>query len=123
MNLALLGDDAAVWPLISALLKSTAHRLTVAALPGELSNRLTALAPTVRQTSQWDGLLVDREVDAVILSGSSELVLEAARRLHVPPSECLVYEDTDPGIESARRAGMSVVDVRTIYTPRRVTKG
>jgi beta-phosphoglucomutase-like phosphatase (HAD superfamily) len=33
-----------------------------------------------------------------------------------------VYEDTDPGIEAARRAGMTVIDVRTLYTPRRVTQ-
>ncbi len=47
--------------------------------------------------------------------------LEAARRLNVDPAGCVVYEDTDPGIEAGLRAGMQVVDVRTLYTPRRVT--
>jgi HAD superfamily hydrolase (TIGR01509 family) len=42
--------------------------------------------------------------------------LEAARRLGVPAAACTVYEDTDLGIESARRAGMRFVDVRTILT-------
>ena len=50
-----------------------------------------------------------------------DIFLEAARRLGVAPRHCQVYEDTDPGIESARRAGMAPVDVRTFYTPRRVT--
>ncbi len=50
-----------------------------------------------------------------------DIFLEAARRLGVAPRHCRVYEDTDPGIESARRAGMDPVDVRTFYTPRRVT--
>ncbi len=50
-----------------------------------------------------------------------DIFLEAARRLNVPPDRCLVYEDTDPGIESALRAGMKVIDVRTLHTPRRVT--
>ncbi len=40
--------------------------------------------------------------------------LEAARRIHVPPADCLVYEDTDAGIEAARRAGMAFVDVRLL---------
>lgn len=47
--------------------------------------------------------------------------LEAARRLGVKPSRCLVYEDTDPGIESARAAGMDVVDVREFFTPARMS--
>ncbi|MCA8989135.1 MAG: HAD-IA family hydrolase [Planctomycetaceae bacterium] len=47
--------------------------------------------------------------------------LEAARRLGVDPKKCLAYEDTDPGLESARQAGMAVIDVRTYFTPARVT--
>lgn len=50
-----------------------------------------------------------------------DVFLEAARRLRVSPTECCVYEDSDPGIEAARRAGMSWVDVRTLFTPRRIT--
>jgi len=50
-----------------------------------------------------------------------DIYLETARRLRVPPQCCLVYEDTDPGLEAARRAGMACIDVRTLYTPRRVT--
>jgi HAD superfamily hydrolase (TIGR01509 family) len=41
-----------------------------------------------------------------------DVFLEAARRLGVPPAACCVYEDADLGIEAARRAGMSWVDVR-----------
>lgn len=33
-----------------------------------------------------------------------DVFLEAARRLGVPPSVCMVYEDADLGIEAARRA-------------------
>jgi len=42
------------------------------------------------------------------------IFLEAARRLGIPPSRCTVYEDSDPGLEAARRAGMARVDVRTL---------
>jgi HAD superfamily hydrolase (TIGR01509 family) len=41
-----------------------------------------------------------------------DVFLEAARRLGVAPAICTVYEDTDLGIEAARRAGMSFVDIR-----------
>jgi len=48
-----------------------------------------------------------------------DVFLEAARRMGVPPSICTVYEDTDLGLEAARRAGMRGVDVRPLYLPRK----
>ena len=41
-----------------------------------------------------------------------DVFLEAARRLGVPPGTCVVFEDTDIGLEAARRGGMMSVDVR-----------
>ena len=41
-----------------------------------------------------------------------DVFLEAARRLRVEPATCVVFEDTDIGLEAARRAGMAGVDVR-----------
>jgi sugar-phosphatase len=37
----------------------------------------------------------------------------AAERLGVPPKECLVFEDTRPGIEAGINAGMQVVGILT----------
>jgi beta-phosphoglucomutase-like phosphatase (HAD superfamily) len=66
--------------------------------------------------------------DAVVTAEDTELhkpepdvFLEAARRLGVPPQYCRVYEDSDLGIEAARRAGMTWVDVREFHRPRRIT--
>ncbi len=47
--------------------------------------------------------------------------LEAARRLGVRPESCLVWEDSDLGIEAARRAGMDWIDVRAFHQPQRLT--
>ena len=41
-----------------------------------------------------------------------EILLEAARRMHVPPGACQVFEDGEAGFEAARRAGMVATDVR-----------
>jgi HAD superfamily hydrolase (TIGR01509 family) len=41
-----------------------------------------------------------------------DVFLEAARRLGVPAAACVVFEDTDIGLEAARRAAMAAVDVR-----------
>ena len=44
-----------------------------------------------------------------------DLFLLAAERLGVAPADCIVYEDGDPGLEAARRAGMRAVDVRVLW--------
>lgn len=43
--------------------------------------------------------------------------LQAARQLGVAPAQCLVFEDSEQGLQAARRAGMPVVDV-TCHGPR-----
>ncbi|MGC4004390.1 MAG: HAD-IA family hydrolase [Pirellulales bacterium] len=59
--------------------------------------------------------------DVELHKPNPDIFLEAARRLDVPPANCLVYEDTDPGIAAAKAAGMHYIDVRTFYRPRRIT--
>ncbi len=44
-----------------------------------------------------------------------DLFLLAAERLGVAPADCIVYEDGDPGLEAARRAGMRAIDVRVLW--------
>jgi HAD superfamily hydrolase (TIGR01509 family) len=39
---------------------------------------------------------------------------EAARRIGVEPQYCQVFEDSDAGLEGARRAGMVATDVRPV---------
>jgi beta-phosphoglucomutase family hydrolase len=41
-----------------------------------------------------------------------DVFLEAARRLGVAPEGCVVFEDAEFGLEAARRAGMTGIDIR-----------
>lgn len=41
-----------------------------------------------------------------------EVFLKAAKKLGVPPCECLVVEDADAGIEAGKRAGMKTLAVQ-----------
>ncbi|KAG7964131.1 hypothetical protein I3843_09G153400 [Carya illinoinensis] len=45
---------------------------------------------------------------------SPEIFLEAAKRLNVDPSSCLVIEDSIPGVTAGKAAGMEVVAVPSI---------
>jgi HAD superfamily hydrolase (TIGR01509 family) len=50
--------------------------------------------------------------DSVAPKPDPQIFLEGARRLGVEPSLCQVFEDGNPGLEAARRAGMVATDVR-----------
>ena len=46
-----------------------------------------------------------------------DLYLEAARRLGLPPAACIALEDSDPGVQSAHIAGMTVLIVPDLKKP------
>jgi beta-phosphoglucomutase-like phosphatase (HAD superfamily) len=48
-----------------------------------------------------------------------DVFLEAARRMGVEPGRCVAFEDSNEGLEAARRAGMRTIDIREYYSPDR----
>jgi HAD superfamily hydrolase (TIGR01509 family) len=64
--------------------------------------------------SDWFDAVVTSE-DTTRHKPDPDVFLEAARRLGIAPEHCEVYEDSDLGIEAARRAGMQWVDVRKYH--------
>lgn len=46
-----------------------------------------------------------------------DIFLLAAERLHLAPSDCVVFEDSSSGIEAARRAGCSCIALATTHRP------
>ncbi len=70
---------------------------------------------TLRQIGilDWFSVLVTAE-DTAKHKPDPDVFLEAARRLKAIPTDCTVYEDTELGLEAARRAGMHWVDIRTM---------
>lgn len=62
----------------------------------------------------------DHTVDASQISRGKpdpEIYTKAGQLLALPPERCIVFEDSLPGIASARAAGMSVVGVATTNPP------
>lgn len=43
-----------------------------------------------------------------------DVYLEAARRIGISPADCIVFEDTDEGLQAASSAGMRTRDIRLI---------
>ena len=46
-----------------------------------------------------------------------EIYLSTARKLGVSPNQCIVFEDSPPGVEAGKNAGMVVVGVLSSQTP------
>ena len=70
-----------------------------------------------------DGLDIRKYIDAIVSAddvGQSkpdpETWLECIKRLNVDPKDCLVFEDTPKGAESARNAGLSCMIITTLHT-------
>lgn len=51
-----------------------------------------------------------------------EIFLVASRRIDIPPSHCVVVEDSLAGIEGAKRAGMKCIAVTTTHPPSHFTR-
>jgi len=106
MNLALLGGDTTVLPLVRAIAADSRHRLKAAVLvPNSIAAELLAVAPGVRIESEWEDLPHDAGVDAVIAVVGSQAVDDCVKQtaaagkpvLFVPngdPASALVYELT-----------------------------
>ncbi|WP_213805813.1 HAD family phosphatase [Granulicella sp. dw_53] len=63
----------------------------------------------------FDGLVAAEDVKRG--KPAPDVFLEAARRMGVAPERCVVFEDSDEGLEAARLAGMDGRDIRLVFTP------
>jgi beta-phosphoglucomutase family hydrolase len=98
-------------PLVENLKQAAAEKLRIAVVSGGRTR-------VVHETLKIIG--IDDLVETVVCAEdvrhgkpNPEPFLLAASRLGVDPSKCLVFEDADLGIESAKRAGMKWVRVYT----------
>ena len=100
----------------------------VRGLLAELRRRRLAVALCSSSWKAWvEALLeatgMDSAFDAVVWremaarsKPAPDLYLKAAELILMPPARCLALEDTGPGIEAAKAAGMFAVQVRAAST-------
>ncbi len=98
----------------------------------ELVNRLAQAGMRLALASNSDRIHVDRVVDQLGIRGFFDLIvtgdqvpqgkpgpdiyLLAVSQLNVLPRECVALEDSQPGIESAKAAGLYCIAVPTLFT-------
>jgi len=102
-----------VAPVVS-ILRGAVGRVPVALATGSTAPVTTAVLGVVGLADVFDAV-VTRD-DVARGKPAPDTFLRAAALLAVEPGRCLVYEDSVIGLEAARAAGMSAVDVRGLIT-------
>lgn len=93
-------------------LRMSSQRLAVAS--SSIRPWVEACLAKIGLGSAFEQLITGSEVENG--KPDPEIYLLAAEKLGVDPRRCLAFEDAPAGIESAKRAGMTVWAVRTEYT-------
>lgn len=85
-------------------------------------------APPENVEAVVDELNIRKYFDALVTPGNlpgkpdPAVFLLAAKRLGVSPAQCVVIEDSIPGLEAAQRAGMHSIGVTTTNPPEALTR-
>ena len=115
---ALIGGIEPIEPIIAVAREHHGH---IPMAVGSGSNRETVIATlkAIEVLGLFEHIVTAEDTERH--KPEPDVFLRAAELLEVEPTLCQVYEDTDLGIEAARRAGMSCFDVRSVHTPKRWT--
>ena len=105
-------DPSVVRPIRSVLAVAETHRgrLPIAVASGGEHRIIHATLGAI-DALLWFDAIVGYE-DTARHKPEPDVFLEAASRLGVEATRCVVFEDGGPGIEAAARAGMACIDVR-----------
>jgi len=95
---------------VADLARAYAGRLPMAIVSGGCRRNVTASLRATGLLSLFPVILTAD--DPFPGKPAPDIMLEAARRLNVPPAACLVFEDGELGLASAAAAGMEATDIR-----------
>ena len=113
--LEMLNDVTPIEP-VRAIAEAYRGKLPMAVASGGYRDVITRTVKFVGMAEWFDATVCAEDVTRH--KPEPDVFLEAARRLNADPARCVVFEDTDIGLEAARRAGMTGVDVRAWLPPR-----
>jgi beta-phosphoglucomutase family hydrolase len=95
---------------VCALVREYAGRYPMAVASGGLRRLVDQTIAALGLTDDFEAVCTAEDVERG--KPEPDLFLLAARKLGAAPEDCVVFEDSDLGLEAARRAGMQWVDTR-----------
>lgn len=106
---ALIPDVTPILPVVE-LARRYAGKLPMAVATGGTRAICTKTLDYLKLLPLFQTLVTSDDVQ--LGKPAPDIYLEAARRLNVPPQDCCAFEDAELGLQSARAAGMMVIDIR-----------
>jgi HAD superfamily hydrolase (TIGR01509 family) len=103
-------DAVTVIEPVLSIVSAYRRRLPIAVASGGYRDTITHTLDQLGIRDWFDAMVVAE--DTPRHKPEPDVFLEAARRLGVKATGCVVFEDTEIGLEAARRAGMTGIDVR-----------
>jgi HAD superfamily hydrolase (TIGR01509 family) len=94
-------------PEVLEHIESSHGRIPFAVVSGSTRPSVTASLQTLKLLDRFDALVCAGDYQRS--KPDPEAFLIAARRLRTAPESCLVFEDTEMGIQAATTAGMASV--------------
>lgn len=107
-------DAVKAVPFSEDLVRRHHGRLKLAVASAGIRHIVTASLDAIGLTGFFDTIVTIE--DTGIGKPAPDLFFKAAERLQVTPDLCHVFEDSNEGIEAARRAGMACTDIRPYYS-------
>ena len=101
-------------PQVLDVMNQYRGRLPMAVATGNTRLHTLPLMERLGLRDYFDALVFGDDVSKP--KPSPECFLKAANLIGVSPEHCVVFEDGVPGLEGARRAGMTAVDIRPWVT-------
>ena len=95
---------------VVAIARQYKGRLPMAVATGGTPTLVKTTLQAIGLPDFFDAVVTSHDVTHA--KPAPDIFLECAHRLQVEPQLCHVFEDADLGIEGAKRAGMSVTDIR-----------
>ncbi len=97
-------------PIVSELAKSYKGKVPMAIGSGGQKNTVELTLNAIGFKDFFDSVVTCDDVKKY--KPDPETFIKAAFEMGVDPKDCVVFEDGDPGIVAASKAGMMIVDIR-----------
>lgn len=111
-HFANLIDQVQAVQAVAAVAQANCGKVPMAVASNGQRSVVESTVEAIRLRSLFETIVTLNDVE--FGKPAPDLFLLAAERMGIPPSECVVYEDSDLGLEAAERAGMRWVDVRIL---------
>lgn len=104
-------DQIGIIPEVGEVISNYEGRRPMAVASGSHHETVIKTLDQIKLTSKFDAIITQDDVENS--KPAPDLFLLAAEKLKVEPTDCIVFEDSDLGIQAAKTAGMAWIKIES----------